>query len=156
MTPREPAIGTELLYIPDLRDRTLNVPGKGVVPFAAKVVFVHNDRVVNIVCYGHRGEMMIKEKVHLIPEGHERPIEGGVAVWPKRQATLADELATEVRVLRAKLQETQAALAERGDALSVRIDDLESGWRHAPSGNTVNWGSPARDATTAAGAGPSA
>lgn len=132
MTLREPAIGTELLYIPDLRDRTLSVPGKGVVPFAAKVVFVHNDRVVNLVCYGHRGETMIKEKVHLIPEGHERPIEGGVAVWPKRQATLADELTTEVRVLRAKLQETQAALAERGDALSVRIDALEKTTHYHP------------------------
>lgn len=45
-------------------------------PYSAQVVYVHDDRKINIAYYDHNGHAACAQEVLLIQEGDERPISG--------------------------------------------------------------------------------
>lgn len=65
-----PAVGRVVLYQPCKSGKTKF----GDQPFAATVVFVHNDRLVNLVVYDHGGIGYGAMNVPLVQEGDQPPL----------------------------------------------------------------------------------
>jgi hypothetical protein len=72
-------------------------PGDNKQPFAAQVVYVHSDRMVNLVVADHRGKQFVRTSVPLVQEGDERPELGSqfFCEWMQYQTAQAKKHAEE-------------------------------------------------------------
>lgn len=73
-----PTVGRVVWYTPTENDGMSKHGGQ---PFAAHVVFVHNDRLVNLVVFDHDGRAHQRGSVQLSQEGDSVPSIGGYAEW---------------------------------------------------------------------------
>lgn len=81
-----PTVGRIVWYFPTVHDGMLS---RGDQPFAAQVVFVHNDRMVNLLVTDHLGNTYPRERITLVQEGDPHPSKGGHCEWMPYQAAQA-------------------------------------------------------------------
>jgi len=82
-----PSVGRDLWYHPSAYDKS--GPGgmvaAGDQPLTAKIVAVHNDRMVNLVIYDYNGNAHRRTSVKLLQGHDDAPENGGYAEWTPQQ-----------------------------------------------------------------------
>lgn len=95
-----PTVGRRLHYWPSADDLVgANEPPmqslNPAVPMDAGVVFVHNDRMVNLIVTDHLGNTARRRYVHLVQEGDVYVTEAARCEWMDYQRTQADKHTTD-------------------------------------------------------------
>lgn len=91
-----PTIGRRLWYIPSTYDRggmqtkpSTIIEASSTQPCDAGVVFVHGERLVNLIVTDHNGNTHKRTSVTLYQPGDDIPVDGGYAVWMTYQQAQA-------------------------------------------------------------------
>lgn len=74
-----PSVGRIVWFRPGANTGTMTA--RGDQPLAAQVVYVWNDRLVNLLVTDHIGTTHALSSVQLVQEGDERPAGGAYAEW---------------------------------------------------------------------------
>lgn len=95
-TPITPTIGRRLWYIPSTYDRggmqtkpSSIIEASSDQPCDAGVVYVHSERLVNLIVTDHNGNTHKRTSVTLYQPGDDIPVDGGYAVWMTYQQAQA-------------------------------------------------------------------
>jgi hypothetical protein len=83
----KPTIGRQVWYHPDnTTDRAMSAQGQ---PLAATVVYVWNDRLVNLAVFDGNGQHFQRKSVVLIQDDDAFPIEAAYCEWMPYQRQVA-------------------------------------------------------------------
>ncbi|MEX3764408.1 hypothetical protein [Paraburkholderia phenoliruptrix] len=94
----KPTVGRVVWYHPgaDDRDGAMNQAPMNVLdlaqPFAAHVVFVHDDRTVNLIVTDHKGWQWVRESVQLLQDDDEPNVGEAYAAWMPYQKGQAEKV----------------------------------------------------------------
>jgi hypothetical protein len=75
----KPTIGRKVWYWPELTEQVTVI--SRTQPLDATVVYVHNDREINLVVFDHQGQQWFKGNVHLIQPSDTDYIDAPHASW---------------------------------------------------------------------------
>jgi hypothetical protein len=95
----KPTVGRVVWFHPGLRDTERMMVLDGQQPMRADVVFVHNDRMVNLMVTDHAGGLWPRDNVELIQEGDAIPKSQSYCEWmpyQKGQAAKAEALERQI------------------------------------------------------------
>ena len=90
----QPDVSRHVHYIPSDADRATMV-AIGAQPLHAVVIFVHNERMVNLAIIDHHGTAHTRNSVQLVQPGDELPSYGGYCRWMPYQVKSAPIVLTE-------------------------------------------------------------
>lgn len=92
-----PTVGRKVWYSPSVHDIGVKF---GEQPMDATIVYVWNDRMVNLVVFDHSGSMLMRHSVQLLQDDDAPNPGGGHCYWmpyQKGQAALTEQYATAVK-----------------------------------------------------------
>ena len=89
-----PTVGRVVWFRPHVADKEMQIHDVR-QPCNAQIVFVWNDRLVNLACHDHDGNAFQRTSVPLLQDDDKKPEDGFFACWmpyQKGQAAKAEQL----------------------------------------------------------------